>query len=288
MLQNKSKDFFLFSTILFFLNFLGPGALLLSVPIFLYSDRLSNKFLLRGIISAGLSTFAISFLMFDGFGIIAYNTLHYIVLTLFFFYFMQKPKGRLFITLVMTVCLTFIVIFAYETVTKSSLLQNTLNMLKNSGSQGSDEFYKSIKPLQYITPSVLAISEAAVLLFNIYIFTKFKKVRTNFSNFKLPEYFLPLFLIVAIIYIAVTYVFKDVGFVHKLSLNLLLAVTFFYFVNGFAILTFGLDLAKTSYFLRAFVYITAFMQPGLILVTALGFADFWIDIRQKMLKKHIK
>jgi hypothetical protein len=267
---------------------LGPGALLLSVPIFLYSDKLSDNLLLGGIVVAGISTFFISFFLFDNFGIIAYNTVHYIVLTFFFLYFMKRPKRRLFISLLLTVTFTFVVIFAYETVTSSSLLQNTFDMLKNSGQSETKEFYKSLKPLLYITPGVLAISESAVLLINIYFFAKFTKTKTEFSNFKLPDFFLPVFLFTAITYMVATYIFKDIGFIHKLSLNMLLAITFFYFINGFAILVFGLNLAKTSYFLRIFVYVTAFMQPGLILVTALGFADFWVDIRQKMLKKHIK
>jgi len=261
---------------------------LLSVPIFLYSDKLSNNFLLRGIIGAGLGTLGISFFVFQDFSVILYNTLHYAVLTLFFFYYMKNPKKHLFFTLVLTVGVTFFIIFSYETITNASLLQHTFDMLKDSGSSVSEEFYNSIKPLLNITPGVLAISEAAVLLFNIYLFSKFKRIKLDFVNFKLPDYFLPFFLIVALSYLVSIYVFKDVAILNKVTLNLLLVVVFFYFVNGFAILTFGLDLAKTSYFLRAFVYITAFMQPGLILVTALGFADFWVDIRQKMLKKHIK
>jgi len=55
-----------------------------------------------------------------------------------------------------------------------------------------------------------------------------------------------------------------------------------YFLQGFAILTFILNQKHIFGFLRTVVFVILFLfgQLSIILLTLLGFADHWLDVRK--------
>jgi len=289
MLQNKPKDFTFFVLILTFLNFMGPVALLLPVPVFLYREKFEYKLSLSGIIFAGCFSFLISLYFYKDSAVLTYNTLQFFVLTLSFLYYFEYKTKRLFITLLLVVGVTFITIECYQLIAGIGFFQHSFDLLvKEVPEFASDDFLKSMKSTSKIVPAVMSISYGGIFLLYISIFAWIKKTKTNLTNFKLPEMLLPAFLVIALIYLGIIFYPEKSSEIELIFLNMLIVCSFFYFLSGFSIISFGMKLAKTPTFLKVFIYFTIIMQPGLILVTALGFADFWLDFRKKLLLRFKK
>lgn len=288
MLQNKPKDFIFFVFILTILNFMGPGALFLSVPVFLYKDKLEFKLLLSAIMTAGAIIFFISMVYATESVVLTYYMLHFFILTVPFLYFIENPYNRIFKTLMLVMIVSFLTILSHQLITGVSLLQKSIEILNEGTNEIPKELIDSMKVFEKIVPGIVSIFEGGIFLLNIYIFSKIKKVDIGFENFKLSEFLLPVFIFVAIIYIVTTFTGSKGYYIGVISLNLIIVLLFFYFLSGFSLLVFGMRLVKTPMLLRIFIFLTPFTHAGLILITALGFADFWLDFRKKLLNKYIK
>lgn len=288
MLLNKSKDLLFFVLLLTFLNLMGPGAFLLSVPIFLFDKKLNNKALISGIFVSGFLSFIFSYYLIKNPAALTFNSLHFFVLTLPFLYFMKKGIDKLFIVLVLVVFSTFSVLIIFELINNTTIMEYTLNMLlSNNGGDFPKELIDSVKTISKYGSGIISVSEGFLFLLNIFVYSWIKKVKIKFDSFKIPEFLLPVFIFVAIIFIALTLSNFNDSYFQSLSFNLLITILFFYFTSGLAIVMFWLNIAKTPSILKVFIYITCFMQPGLIMLLAIGFADFWLNIRKRLIKKYL-
>ena len=63
------------------------------------------------------------------------------------------------------------------------------------------------------------------------------------------------------------------------GLNLLLIMGFIYFCQGMAVISAVLQRYRLPFVLRGLVYVLAFMNPLMIVVTILGLTDLWLDYR---------
>lgn len=103
---------------------------------------------------------------------------------------------------------------------------------------------------------------------------------SDLQAFRVPDAFVWLAIL------AILGVFLQHGkpWLEALSLNLLNVVIVLYFFQGLAIVAKFFAIFKVGVFWRGFWYLMIMIQLFL-LVSLLGFADFWLDFRDRMVKK---
>jgi uncharacterized protein YybS (DUF2232 family) len=131
-----------------------------------------------------------------------------------------------------------------------------------------------------IYPALLVIfswlsAACNLLLLRKWLRFKGKEIYSNsFSNFRNPD-FLVWFLIAAGFVLLV-----NEGYASRITLNVMLVVLFFYFVQGVAIVTFFHHKLSLFRFLLPAFYVLMIVQPLVMVpVAAIGLFDLWVDFR---------
>ncbi len=105
---------------------------------------------------------------------------------------------------------------------------------------------------------------------------------------KLREFELPSFVIwIALPVIAVTFIEFDLVEIKLIAGNILNILLVLYFFHGLSIIAVFFRVTEVGIFWRVFWYIILTVQMFL-LVSSLGFADFWMNFRSKINKKPAK
>jgi uncharacterized protein YybS (DUF2232 family) len=96
----------------------------------------------------------------------------------------------------------------------------------------------------------------------------------SFSSFKNPDY-----LVWPLIAAGFTLVVSE-GYLNRITLNILIVILFFYFIQGIAIVTYFHRKFLMSRFLLPIFYVLMVIQPMVMIpVTAIGLFDLWTDFR---------
>lgn len=104
------------------------------------------------------------------------------------------------------------------------------------------------------------------------------------KNFMISQYKVPAFFVVALSAAALLFVLSKENQAYRfLGLNALIIIGTFYFIQGLAVFTALMKTFKMGFFWQLLIYFLIFSQ--LLFVCLIGFADFWLDFRQKIYKK---
>lgn len=270
---------------LFALNFLGPAALALPVPFCIWyrTIRPASRFKLAGLVlfamvlipQAPLSRFL--------------SLLHFISLLsgfLVFLYWIEQERPgteAVLLAITITVFTGLSMMLAYPLVMGNPLSMDILRYLEQAGLSVSDQFQEAMEQSTGILPGFIAASEGLALLFNIYLFRRITGIPVGFRHFQLSFAFIPTFVGVAALYILTNIypIFQLPAAWTPLLVNLLIALTFFYFLQGLAVLFFFVSRYPLHPLLKWLLISLAFVQPGPFLVIIIGFADTWVEIRKR-------
>ncbi len=283
-MRPEPRSFLLLTAFVFVLNFMGPLALLLPVPFIFYYKRVPA---LSRAVSAGIVAVLLIILVQDPLA-------HFVVLVQFasliapFLLFLSlQEKGYGINTSIPTaLLLTFVLIaiaaLGYPFLFHSPIADQLNIVLKQSGFKPSPELNKALTSLIHILPSIIFLSEGIVLLLNLMIFTRISHEPIDFHNFRLPDILIAVFIITGVLFIftgIVPAIHSET--LHNITANTLIALAFAYFTQGLAVAVFFLNKIKMPMLLRLACFIFIFIQPGPFLVTALGFADIWVEFRKR-------
>ncbi len=270
---------------LFALNFLGPAALVLPVPFCIWYRSVSKRarFLL-------FLTVLILIILIPQDPLARFLALlHYISLLsgfLGFLYWIELGRPgteAVLLGMIITVFTGFSIMLVYPVIMGNPLATDILHYLETAGLPVSQQFQEAMQQSSRILPGFIAASEGLALLLNIYLFRRMTGIPVGFRHFALPFSFIPVFVAVAAAYI-LTSIYPVVQLPQAWSVmmvNILIAITFFYFLQGLSVLLFFLDRFKLNPFLKWLVITLAFVQPGPFLMILTGFADTWVEIRKR-------
>ncbi len=283
-MRPELRSFLLLTAFLFVLNFMGPLALLLPVPFIFYYKRVPARY---RPVSAGIVALLLIILISD-------PLTHYVVLFQFisltapFLLFLSlKEKGySLNTSIPVALLLTFVLVaigaLAYPLFFHTPIADELNTLLKQSGFKPTPELNQALTSFIHILPGIVFLSEGIILLLNLMIFRKITDEPIAFQIFRLPDT-----LIVAFVSISLLFIFTAiVPVIHSdmlryISANILIAFAFAYFTQGLAVFIFFLNRTKFPPLLRLACFIFVFVQPGPLLITALGFADIWVEFRKR-------
>lgn len=99
-------------------------------------------------------------------------------------------------------------------------------------------------------------------------------------TFRMPD--LSIWLTIAVVFGA--FFQHGIPWVELLSINLLNVMVVLFFFQGLAVVAFMFRLFRVAPFWRVFWYVLIFSQLAL-LVMVLGFADYWLEVREKWSQK---
>ncbi len=270
---------------LFALNFLGPAALVLPVPFCIWYRSITKR-----------ARFAIFLLVLAALVLIPQAplslflaVLHYTaLLTGFLGFLFWTELGRpgtesVLLGMLITVFTGLSMMLAYPLLMGNPLATDILGYLTKSGIPVSEQFQKAMEQSAGILPGFIAASEGLALLLNLYLFRRITGIPVGFRHFSLPFHFVPVFVGAATIYIltGIYPVLQVPELLNQSLVNILIAITFFYFLQGLAVLLFFLERFKLSPIFKWLMIALAFVQPGPFLVILTGFADTWLEIRKR-------
>jgi hypothetical protein len=166
-----------------------------------------------------------------------------------------------------------------------------------------EAFFESMARLVSVTfPFITTTVFAVMIYFFIRVFLKFQRVTLpplrHFQDWGISDNMVWLFILGGVLFqLEVT---KDVG------VNLLLGLTFLYYLQGCAVITCVLRQRRTAKFLQFLAYLLFFLQipygliglgllltgsavdgllfslPALMMVAGIGLANVWIDFRKRL------
>ncbi|RLE16694.1 MAG: hypothetical protein DRJ14_08030 [Acidobacteria bacterium] len=283
-MRPELRSFLLLTAFLFVLNFMGPLALLLPVPFIFYYKRVPA---LYRAVSAGIVAVLLILIVQDPLA-------HFVVLFQFtsliapflLFLSLQEEGFGINFSIPAALLLTFILIaagtLAYPLFFHQPMAAQLTAVLKESGFQPNPDLNQALTSLIHVLPGIIFLSEGIILLLNLMIFSRISHEPINFHNFRLPDMLIALFVAVGLLFIftgIVPAIHSDL--LHNITANTLIALAFAYFMQGLAVAVFFLNRIKMHPLLRLACFIFIFIQPGPFLVTALGFADIWVEFRKR-------
>ncbi len=283
-MKQSIKDFLTFVFLITGLNLLGPLAIFLPLPFFVFRDKIPLKSLV-------LASFIPVFLIFPFVDRLSFfaSLLHYgsLVLpslTIIFLYehFNLTPFGRLsisvFSTLVFIVLLVFMARFNYG----NSFFEQLFEMFtKQGGFKQSDIAYLK-KVLSYTGIGLVFFSEAIFFVFNLILLPRVSVVFRDFYTFKANSYF----VILTVVFIFIVNLFWMFDMFNPLLIQCATAIGsylfFIFFVQGLSIYFVFLDRIMLEGFFKILALVVIFLYPMPVFVALAGILDFWIDFREKI------
>jgi len=283
-MRPELKSILLLTSFLFVLNFLGPLALLLPVPFIFFYKRVPTLYRAT---SAGVVAVLLLIVVRDPLA-------RYVVLFQFaslvspflLFLSMQEKGYTIDISIPSTLLLTFVLVaagsLAYPHFFHQPIADQLATVLKESGFKPTPELHQALTTFIHILPGIIFLSEGVVILLNLMIFSRVTKEPLQFPSFRLPDSLIIAFVVLALLFIftaIVPVIHSDA--IQYMAANTLIAIAFAYFVQGLAVAVFFIDKMKIPSLLRLVFFIFIFVQPGPFIVTALGFADIWLEFRKR-------
>ncbi len=283
-MRPELKSFLLLTAFLFVLNFLGPLALLLPVPFIFYYKRVPA---LYRAVSAGIVAVLLLTLVQEPLAQFVVLFQFASLLAPFLLFLSMQEKGHsIDISIPAALLLTFILVaagsLAYPFFFHMPIAEQLSAVLKESGFQPSPDLNQALTSFIHILPGIIFLSEGAILLLNLMIFSKITRESLHFQSFRLPESLIIAFVILAVLFIftaIVPVIHSDT--LRYMTANALIAIAFAYFAQGLAVAVFFINKMKIPPLLRLVFFIFIFIQPGPLLVVGIGFADIWVEFRKR-------
>ncbi len=280
----NAKDSLVFVLSLIILNFLGPLAIFLPAPFFIYRQKfsLSSLFFLS-LIPPIVFWYAApdSFTLLSSF--IHYFSLSFASLAFIKFETSGSEFKKIFIPAVLIFFAVALSVFLYTFILRGDILKEFSEKILQMNELDYADIRSGLRLLKLTMLGAVFFTEAAVFLLNLFIF----KNRAAL-NFRISLYRVPQSLVVATVFFVF---FANVLFFLNLKTDLLFIIFisagfflfFMFFVQGIAVYLTFLSTFLHSAFARFFFIVIIFMYPVPILLGVLGILDFWFDFRKKIM-----
>ncbi|GEM_PF-4203359 len=284
-MKSDFKDYIFFVFLIVALNFMGPMALFLPAPIFVYRDKFPIPYFF---LFSFLPFPFIFFLAPDRFNLF-FSLLHYCCLvypSILFVSLLRLKWMNFFERFFPAAILMFLILVSFffgfyrmsGTTAFSMVIDKFLQL--NNVSKGDAEYLKNI--LFYLFYGIMFLTEGVVFVFNMLFFIKDTGFSSEFHQFKTPVYF----VIFTIFFMILLNFFWFSGYL-KGEIGVLFAtigffIFFVFFIQGLSILFFVFNVLNIKGFAKAFLIVLIFIYPIPVILAFTGIFDFWFDFRKKI------
>ena len=280
----NAKDSLAFVLSLIILNFLGPLAVFLPAPFFLFRHKFSlTSLFLLSLIPPVLFWYVAP----DSFTLLS-SLIHYFSLSLAALVFIRfENSGSEFKKIMIPALSIFVVVvfsvFVYSFILHGDILKEFSDKILQLNGMDESDIKLGLKFLKLTMLGAVFFSEAIIFLLNLFLF----KNRASL-NFRISLYKTPQFLVIA----AIFFVFSanllffidiktDLIYIIYIALGFLFFFTFF--VQGIAVYLMFLSTFLHSPFARFFFIVIIFMYPIPLMLGLVGILDFWFDFRKRII-----
>jgi len=283
-MRPRFRDIAILAATLLALNFLGPTALVLSVPFAFMHRRLDTP---TRWIGAGLA-FAV-FSMVPEPPLVHYvNLLHFLALTVPALVFIESREHGYPIQVSLTASVSVLIAAVFlgwlmaPTFLENGLFEGLLTSLTRMGLNVPEDSRRILTGLSGLMPGFLAISEGMFLVLNLYLFQRITGEHIHFRSFEVPFAFLPAYSLLGVLYLLSFHELLPLGRGETWLAASLIACAFFLFLQGLAVIVSFVDRPGIPPFFRWVTYGICLIHPGPILVTLLGIMDLWFHFRNRL------
>ncbi|MDP2172772.1 MAG: hypothetical protein Q8M98_05030 [Candidatus Cloacimonadaceae bacterium] len=136
-----------------------------------------------------------------------------------------------------------------------------------------DIMQKSISLIKAIWPAVWIVSHLMALFIGFILFQRQMGLRFNWQELAFPKYYVLLIIAILPLYL--------VPGMQMLFINAMLALCFLPFIQGIGVMLHKLSKLIANKMLRAALLVLILLNTvSYLLITLLGFADLWLDLRK--------
>jgi len=283
-MRDAVKPFLALTVSLFALNVLGPAALVLPVAFCIFHRKLS---LFQMTMAALISGIALFFFPQPPPGRYL-SLLHHTTACAGFLTFLARirdPEPDPHRTLLPPIIVTFIVsavaVALYPMIMGSGLAADMAALLQQEAFQLTQPMQTAMAQLGNLIVGIVATWQMLLLVLNIYLFQRITGTLVGFRNLRLPFVTIAFFIILGICYIFSGILSVLPGWIANPSANLLIAFTALYYLQGLSVAVFFIENLKIPRIARMVCYLILLIQPGPMLVIAVGFAEPWVEFRTR-------
>lgn len=283
-MRDAVKPFLALTVSLFALNVLGPAALVLPVAFCIFHRKLSMiQMTLAALISG------IALLLFPQPPPGRYlSLLHHTTACAGFLTFLARipdsesdPNRTLIPPILVTLVVSTVAVTLYPVIMGSGLAADMTAILQQESFQLTQPMEAAMTQLANLIVGIVATWQMLLLVLNMYIFQRITGTMIGFRHFRLPFVTIALFILFGLLYIFSGMFQVLPPWVANPSANLLIAFTALYYLQGMAVAVFFIESLQIPKIARLVCYLILLIQPGPILVIAVGFAEPWVEFRSR-------